>query len=67
MGEVITISKGMAMREVMIDLAVHEGFPAYWAEENHADWYASDEEISFLDWLYRLEEKRTPEALRAAA
>lgn len=46
------------MREILIDLAVYEGFPADWADTKFDDWYTSDEEIGFIEYLYQLEATR---------
>lgn len=46
------------MNNVLIEIAVNEGFPADWSESKYGEWLSLDEEISFIDYLYRLEARR---------
>lgn len=46
------------MHNVLVDLASYEGFPYEWAESKYEEWFNLDEEISFIDYLYRLEAQR---------
>lgn len=47
------------VRALQIDIAIYEGFPEQWADERYDEWYELDEEISFVDYLYRVEASRT--------
>lgn len=47
------------IKALNIDIAIMEGFPEDWAESKFAEWYEADDEISFVDYLYRVEASRT--------
>lgn len=49
------------IKSLNIDMAIMDGFPEQWAESKYDEWYLLEEEISFVDYLYRLEAQRTKE------